>query len=76
MGKVTDLALKQEKEMYELGKRHGAVEALMELKGELLKNSEPWYIGRLDGKAEDVIGYEAAERIINKQIKKLKGGKE
>lgn len=68
MSELTDLVAKQNKESYQLGKKHGAIEELEKIKDEIqgLIDFEESCCGNT------TLGYECLG-VINKHIAELKG---
>ena len=53
------------------------IEELEKIKAQIHKQSlGEWYVGRLDGKSENVTTIESIDRIIDKHISELKGEQE
>lgn len=77
MSELTDLVAKQNKESYQLGKKHGAIEALEKIKTKIEKEKEPyitmWETGFDDVSYGKYRAYNKAKDIINKHIEELKG---
>lgn len=54
--------------------RQDTIAELEKIKAEIHKKSlGEWYVGRLDGKSENVTTIESIDRIIDKHISELKG---
>lgn len=59
---------------YNRGKKEGAIEELENLKKRINQLSlGKWYVGRLDGKTEEIASMEEINFVFDKRISKLKG---
>lgn len=61
------------KKDYETRLKADKAAMLEELKKEFEKNTTHWYVGRVDGKSDDIVLMETINDIIQQKIDKLKG---
>lgn len=72
LAEISDLALKI-KANYSARLKADMVAMLTEIQAEAEKEAVRWYVGRVDGKSDDVVLIDTLREIIQSKIDKLKG---
>ena len=63
------------KDQYEARLKADMVAMLTEIQLECEENTVRWYVGRVDGKSDDVVLIETLNEVIQQKIDKLRGEK-